>query len=58
VPTLELGVQVREAPVGEWLAVRMTTRHVGRGHMEEDGEMWDERGVVVAVTRQRAMLLG
>jgi acyl-CoA thioesterase len=57
VPTLELTVQVRARPVGQWLRTRVTTRHVTHGHFEEDVEMWDETDQLVAVSRQRAMLL-
>lgn len=57
VPTLELTVQVRARPAAGWLRIEMTTRHITAGHLEEDGTLWDERGTLVAVSRQRAMML-
>lgn len=61
VPTLELTTQIRRRPVhpmaGGWTRVRVITRHLTAGHFEEDGELWDESGRLVAVSRQRAMLL-
>ena len=39
------------------IGARVVTRHFSRGHFEEDGELWDEAGNLVAVSRQRAMLL-
>jgi hypothetical protein len=38
--------------------MQMITRHVTAGHFEEDGEIWDSAERLVAITRQRAMLLG
>lgn len=58
VPTLELTTQVRRRPAPGWVRLRMVTRHVSAGHFEEDGEIWDERGELVALSRQRAMILG
>lgn len=58
VPTLELTTQVRRRPAPGWLRLRVATRHVSAGHFEEDGEIWDERGELVALSRQRAMILG
>jgi len=57
VPTLELTTQIRRRPQPGWIRVRVITRHVTAGHFEEDGELWDESGALVAVSRQRAMLL-
>jgi acyl-CoA thioesterase len=57
VPTLELTVQVRARPAAGWLRIEMTTRHISAGHLEEDGTLWDERGTLVALSRQRAMML-
>ncbi len=55
-PTVELSVQVRNpAPVG-WLSCRFTTRFVTGGMLEEDGELWDETGRLVALSRQLALV--
>ncbi len=57
VPTLQLNVQLRgrpkpDAPIG----ISIRSRHFTDGHFEQDGTLWSE-GELVAVTRQRALLL-
>ena len=54
VPTLELTVQVRAHPAPGPLQVRLHTRHLTRGVLEEDGEYWDSAGQLVAISRQTA----
>lgn len=54
--TLELTVHVRARPVEGWLACRVTTRHVIGGYHEEDFEIWDAAGRLVAQSRQLALL--
>jgi hypothetical protein len=54
VPTLELTVQVRAHPAPGPLQVRLYTRHLTRGVLEEDGEYWDSAGQLVAISRQTA----
>jgi acyl-CoA thioesterase len=56
--TVELTVHVRARPAPGWLACRVATRYVAGGLHEEDVEMWDSRGMLVAQSRQLAMLLG
>lgn len=55
-PTLELTVHVRARPVPGWLKVRHATRNVAGGMFEEDAEIWDAAGRLVAQSRQLARL--
>jgi hypothetical protein len=54
--TVELTVHVRARPAPGWLACRSTTRFVAGGFHEEDFEIWDGTGVLVAQSRQLALL--
>jgi acyl-CoA thioesterase len=55
-PTVDLVVQVRNPRPTGWLACQFTTRFVSSGMLEEDGEIWDRSGSLVALSRQLALV--
>jgi acyl-CoA thioesterase len=54
--TIQLTAYLRGKPATEWVACRVATRYVIDGYHEEDVELWDARGVLVAQARQLAIL--
>ena len=55
-PTLELTTHVRAKPAPGWLKVQHRTRNFAGGMFEEDCEVWDSSGRLVAQSRQLARL--
>jgi len=53
-PTMELTAHVRAHPAPGWLRLRMSTANVAGGMFEEDCEVWDSTGRLVAQSRQLA----
>lgn len=54
-PTLELTAHVRAKPAPGWVIVRHETRTVAGGLFEEDCNVWDSTGLLVAQSRQLAL---
>jgi acyl-CoA thioesterase len=55
-PTLELTAHVRARPAAGWAIARHATRNISGGQFEEDCEVWDSEGRLVAMSRQLALL--
>ncbi len=55
-PTMELTAHVRARPAAGWATVRHQTRNISGGLFEEDCEVWDSEGHLVAQSRQLALL--
>jgi acyl-CoA thioesterase len=55
--TLQLTIHLRARPAPGWLACRAVTRFVSGGYHEEDFEIWDSAGALVAQSRQLALIL-
>ncbi len=55
-PTIDLTVHIRAVPAPGMLRCHFRSRAVQDGMFEEDGEIWDSAGVLVAQSRQLALL--
>lgn len=56
VPTVEMTTQIRGIPAKGWLRCKFSTRFITGGVLEEDGEIWDSSGRLVALSRQLALM--
>lgn len=54
--TIQFTVHFRRRPSTTWLLGHAVTRHVIHGYADEDIELWDENGLLVAQSRQLAIL--
>lgn len=53
-PTMELTAHLRAMPAPGWVGVKLYTRNIAGGMFEEDCELWDSSGRMVAQSRQLA----
>jgi len=56
IPTIEMTSHIRRVPYPGWLRFRSRSRFATAGTIEEDVEMWDEGGHLVAQARQLALV--
>jgi acyl-CoA thioesterase len=54
-PTITLSVQVRRRPAGRWFAASFASRVIDDTYLNEDGELWDTDGSLIALSRQLAL---
>ena len=54
--TVQLTVHLHRLPTSAWVATRLRTQHVVDGFHEEDCELWDADGHLLAQSRQLAIL--
>lgn len=54
--TVQLTVHLRRRPDTDWALMHVITRHVIDGYHDEDVELWDRQGRLVAQSRQLAIL--
>ncbi|MGA9101445.1 acyl-CoA thioesterase [Aeromicrobium sp.] len=54
--TVQMTVHFRRRPVTGWVLAHVATRHVIDGYHDEDVELWDEDGRLIAQSRQLAIL--
>lgn len=57
-PTVQLTTHLFARPAPGWVQGRFRTRVEASGFLDEDGELWDSEGKLVATTRQLALLRG
>ncbi len=60
VPTVDLTLHLRQAVLPDddgWMLLRFQTRVAADGYLEEDGEIWDRSGRLLAHSRQLAVIL-
>ena len=55
--TVQLTVYIHATPAPGWLACRHSTRFVRDGYHDENFELWDSAGTLVAESHQLAVLL-
>ena len=54
-PTLTLEIQFKSLPKGQWAVCTFRSRFLKNGRNEIDGELWDEEGNLLCITRHMCL---
>jgi len=55
-PTFTLEIQFKNLPKGQWVVGSFRSRFIKNGRNEIDGELWDEDGNLLCITRHMSLL--
>ncbi|RIA98173.1 thioesterase-like superfamily-domain-containing protein [Glomus cerebriforme] len=55
-PTLTLEIQFKNIPKGQWVVSSFRSRFLQNGRNEVDGELWDEDGNLLCITRHMCLV--
>ncbi|CAG8478078.1 4023_t:CDS:2 [Funneliformis mosseae] len=56
-PTLTFEIQFKNMPKGQWVAGSFRSRFLKNGRHEVDGELWDEDGNLLCITRHMCLIV-
>ncbi|KAG2203012.1 hypothetical protein INT47_013228 [Mucor saturninus] len=55
--TIQMEVQFKRKPTGKKITAHLITKHIINGRFEIDGEIWNEQGEILAITRHQSMIV-
>ncbi|KAI7895297.1 thioesterase-like superfamily-domain-containing protein [Mucor mucedo] len=55
--TIQMEVQFKRKPTGQKITAHLITKHIINGRFEIDGEIWNEQGEILAITRHQSMIV-
>ncbi|KAI7895398.1 thioesterase-like superfamily-domain-containing protein [Mucor mucedo] len=56
-PTMQLEVQFKRKPSGQKIIAHFLTKHIINNRFDIDGEIWNEQGEIIAITRHQNLIV-
>ncbi|KAI7901728.1 thioesterase-like superfamily-domain-containing protein [Cokeromyces recurvatus] len=56
-PTMQLEIQFKRKPSGKQIMAHFITPHIINGRFDLDGEIWNEKGEILAITRHQCLVV-
>ncbi|KAG2203011.1 hypothetical protein INT47_013227 [Mucor saturninus] len=56
-PTMQLEIQFKKKPTGKKVVGHFLSRHIINGRFDVDGEVWNEQGEILAITRHQNLIV-